>query len=300
MNTEDAPIVESSTSQKRKRASRGPNQVRTGAIMYVTRIGDDGLPVEPKAVAAKFRSACGFILREEVSITLRDWRKLEKSTIKKIWGRIGESFKFPKGTEEAVEKAAFISMGKKFRNWKSDLNKKYVQQNKIPEPKKMGKITKAEWEEFVAQKTAPEAKELSEARSEQAKKNIYPHHLGSSGYAPKVEVWRRIISEAIEAGTFDPLLQDCDERTINWILGRANLTDEGKLQHPELVAEVVKKVGEIVEKQKKGAFKPRRENDQLTAALGNPEHGGRVRGVSSQISLKEAFPQYADSYKKHK
>jgi hypothetical protein len=45
----------------------------------------------------------------------------------------------------------------------------------------MGKITQSKWEEFVKQKTEPEALAISDKFAEISKKNIYPHHLGSSG-----------------------------------------------------------------------------------------------------------------------
>ena len=39
-----------------------------------------------------------------------------------------------------------------------------------------------------------------------------------------------------------------------------------------------------------------RENDELTRALGNPEHGGRVRGRGVGVSWKEGFSQDEDRY----
>jgi hypothetical protein len=50
----------------------------------------------------------------------------------------------------------------------------------------MGKITQAQWEEFVKQKTDPGALAISDKFAEISKKNINPHHLGSSGYVTKV------------------------------------------------------------------------------------------------------------------
>jgi hypothetical protein len=67
------------------------------------------------------------------------------------------------------------------------------------------------------------------------------------------------------------------------------LTEDDKLLHPELVGEVSTKNQEYAEKRKKGEFEPRRENDILTAALGNPEHTGRVQGISSKISWRRRF-----------
>jgi hypothetical protein len=55
---------------------------------------------------------------------------------------------------------------------------------------------------------------------------------------------------------------------------------------------------QIIEKEKTGEFVTRREHDELTAALGNAEHSGRVRGQSSRTSWKVGFPKESKSYKK--
>jgi hypothetical protein len=46
-------------------------------------------------------------------------------------------------------------------------------------PKHMGKITEAQWKEFVQQKTDHKALAISNEFTEMSKKNIYPHHMGS-------------------------------------------------------------------------------------------------------------------------
>jgi hypothetical protein len=61
-------------------------------------------------------------------------------------------------------------------------------------PKHMGKITQAQWKEFVKYKTVPEALAISDKFAEILKKNIYPHHLASSGYVYKVGEWKKKLS----------------------------------------------------------------------------------------------------------
>ena len=39
-----------------------------------------------------------------------------------------------------------------------------------------------------------------------------------------------------------------------------------------------------------GRFQPERENDELTRALGNKEHGGRTRGMEGSVPWKYGFP----------
>jgi hypothetical protein len=72
---------------------------------------------------------------------------------------------------------------------KLDLNRKYEKKQLVS--KHMGKITQAQWEEFVKQKTDPEAPAITDKFAEISKKNIYPHHLGSSGYVGKLVDWNK-------------------------------------------------------------------------------------------------------------
>jgi hypothetical protein len=60
---------------------------------------------------------------------------------------------------------------------------------------------------------------------------------------------------------------------------------EGRTKYNEpKVKEVEKRILEISAVVKSESFKPRRERDILIEALGNPEHCGHVRGVSSRQS----------------
>jgi hypothetical protein len=55
----------------------------------------------------------------------------------------------------------------------------------------------------------------------------------------------------------------------------------------------------VAAKQHKGLLKPRRERDILTTDLGNPEHPGCVRGISSKEGWKEGFGlEWEGEYKK--
>jgi hypothetical protein len=64
------------------------------------------------------------------------------------------------------------------------MNRKYVTKQLVS--KHMGKITLAQWEEFVKHKTELEALTFSDKIFKILKKNIYPHHLGSSRHVGKV------------------------------------------------------------------------------------------------------------------
>jgi hypothetical protein len=85
---------------------------------------------------------------DNVSITIQDWRLMLETTKEQLWRNITEKIKYLDGVdEEFVKSATLISMGQLFRRWKSDMNRKYVKKKLVP--KHMGKITQAQWEEFV-------------------------------------------------------------------------------------------------------------------------------------------------------
>jgi len=58
-----------------------------------------------------------------------------------------------------------------------------------------------------------------------------------------------------------------------------------------IVEEAAKNIFKVTAKQQAGEFKPQREKDVLTVALGNLEHPGHVRGISSKEGWKEGFGQ---------
>ena len=56
------------------------------------------------------------------------------------------------------------------------------------------------------------------------------------------------------------------------------------------------KLLDAIEDARKGVFTPNRENDELTRALGNPEHPGRTRGMGV-IPWYEGFSDWNDDYR---
>jgi hypothetical protein len=92
------------------------------------------------------------------------------------------------------------------------MNTNYVKKGLVP--KHMGKIIEAQWKEFIQQKTDPKALAISNEFAEMLKKNIYPDHIGSSGYVSKIPKWKKKTEEAICVGNPN-LVVDIEERTMN-------------------------------------------------------------------------------------
>jgi hypothetical protein len=212
---------------------------------------------------------------------------------------VKEKFVYPEGTENAGRTFAEGLCERALGNWRSTLNTEFVQKGKDAR-NVYGNIPLAVWEEFVDQKKTTEAVALSVQQKEKAMKVVEnPHRLGSGGYAAKMAKWRKEEEERRVAG-LPTIFEGMDERSRNWILARVPaIAPDGNvsLQKPS-TEQIYQKLEELAEMQKKGLFVPDMEKDMLTAAIGTPEHPGRVRGISSTLPWGKAFREHRSSYKK--
>ena len=129
----------------------------------------------------------------------------------------------------------------------------------------------------MAQKTSPEALELSARNTELTKRNKHHHHLGPSGYYAKEEQFRKMDEESTTTGNND--VTNLKVRSRNWIYARSTKSSGGNLKFdkPE-TQEVVSRILKYAEDNKKGSFNPSKERDELSLGLGNKEHIGRTKG----------------------
>jgi hypothetical protein len=153
------------------------------------------LPSEPPEARKAFKRTSGFQVRDNVPITITDWRQVPTTIKEKIWSNMKEKIKVPASADDVVKSMMLMTMGRLFSKWKSELNRNYMKKGLVQ--KLMGKITEAQWKEFVQQKTDPKALAISNEFAKMWKKNIYPHHMGSSRYVGKILEWKKKIEEAV-------------------------------------------------------------------------------------------------------
>ena len=135
----------------------------------------------------------------------------------------------------------------------------------------------------MAQKTTPKALVLSARNTELAKRNQHHHHLGLDGYYGKEEKLRKMEDEATTSENFN--LKGLNIRSINWILGRSTEASGSSLKFDNPVTEeTVSKILKYAEDKEKGSFKPSRERDELSLALGNPELTGCTRRLGKRTT----------------
>jgi hypothetical protein len=279
-----------------KRGEHGRHKVRK-KVHAIHKIGAHGEPLEPKEVIGKFSNQCSCIAREYVPITYFNWKKVPADIKGVMWGEVLRRFRYPEDQfdEDLCKTHALSVAGKAMRNLRTNLNTEFVKKGKEPF-QKYNFIKKDVWEEFVEKVTSKEAKEKGEKFSELAKRNTIPHHLGVTGYAGKRKQWEEEEKKAAEAGQKNPL-EDVSERGRHYFYARRpKKLKEGMSKYNEPQTEEAEKaLLAVAEAKRRGEFQPRRDHDELTEALGNPEHRGRVRGVSSMCSWKSVDKWQSDS-----
>ena len=63
------------------------------------------------------------------------------------------------------------------------------------------------------------------------------------------------------------------------------------------IAKITTDLEDAIKKVRNGLYIPDRENDELSLALENPKHVGRVRGLGGGVNMKEAWPECTDTYR---
>src|SRR3954463_558641 len=139
---------------------------------------------------------------------------------------------------------------------------------------------------------------MLETNKKNAAKKKHQHRTGSGGYLKAKPAWDKSEHDLLEKGiTPETWLWSPHGKT--WFFGAGGSLDPetGKLVwNDRKLDATVKKLREYFAASAAGTFVPDRENNELTEALGNPEHPGRTRGTAGSVPWKYGFPD-AGGYK---
>jgi hypothetical protein len=160
-------------------------------VHAILRIGPHGEPLEPQSVIGTFSNQCSCIVREHVSITYLDWKKVPKELKDKVWTDIKKYFQYPldQFNEDLCRGHALFIAGRTLCTLQSRLNNYYVKKGKTPF-EDYNFIKWHVWDEFAEKMSTDEVKAKSKKSSDLTKKNELSHHLGMMGYAGKRPRWR--------------------------------------------------------------------------------------------------------------
>ena len=202
--------------------------------------------------------------------------------------------------KETVKQWTLKRMAIQFQTWKKKLWDKY----KKEDPVFTGRLEKIRphWAAFKAYKKSSTAQSRSAINKINAGKKKYHHRLGTGGYKTAIPKW-----EAFEAGLIVrgiiPQTADWPLRSKFWLFAHGAVLDEetgrivAKGKWKEKIETITPLLIDAIDRVRKGTYIPDREKDELTLALGNPEHVGRVRTAGTGVTLKEAFPECAGNYR---
>lgn len=277
--------------------------------MYkITEVSELGKPIAPKKIADKFVSQCGAIVRDNVPISYREWKGREDNpyvvpnTLKDmLWNDILKHFTLPEDVDANLVKGFTLSqMATQLQNYKKRLDRDFIKKNRTPNWDEYPKV-KNHWKSFVEYKKGEvHAKKSVQGKKSAGNKGPYNHRLGRGGYAVAIPKWRKMEAD-LEAKGIVTAVWDWPDRSKNWYYahgGRLN-PEDGTLEFPpslrEKALELMKKIADV----KAGRLKVDREIDELTMALGNPEHPGRCRGYGV-VPWKFAFKRNIDTYRSRK
>ncbi|XP_071681949.1 uncharacterized protein [Lolium perenne] len=276
--------------------------------------------MEPAKAAKTFRNQCRVMVRDRIPITVREWNKSKKVPESefvadrfkgKLFDDLMAHFTLPElesqiemdKQREKVKKWALQKMGELFWQWKKRLWVAYKQDKKPP--KFEGYLAKQDhnWEAFLKYKTSDDAEELSKKNKKNADEKEYHHKTGRGGYKKAMPKWAEQEAEMQRNGIIpEPIRENWDLRARNWFLVHGCEYDmrTGNLVQSDSKVKVPReKWLEVTVDIKSGKLKfvPDRENDLLTFVLGNPEKGGRTRGLGPSYPWSIGFPSDMETYR---
>ena len=269
--------------------------MRSDERFEITAIARDGMPMEPIRTKEAFVAQCRVLVRDKIPISIQQWLKLAKedpevsyvSDMQKddLWTALKENFTLPLEEdpekpvkEQLIKSHALKKMEELFRRWKNELKTSFVDKEKTAEFIGRYEKIRDHWPAFVAHKTSDKSSKTSAIDKINVAKKEHHHRTGSGGYLKARPLWAKAENDLVDKGV-EPETLNWQDRCRTWffgvggtlgpVSGKCVWTDE-QLRIP------VTRLQEYIDAAQQGTFVPDRENDELTMALGNPEHPRRT------------------------
>lgn len=273
----------------------------------ITEVDEEGQPKAPAGIKTRLVNQCGYLVRESIPIKYRLWKKTKKtdrideivpdSEKEMIWQEVSKHFGFPSGKEGAVKKWAFQKMAIQFQTFKKNLIKNYVKKGLTPNFDKCWKKQRMWWNDFVNYKSSADSLAASQHAKEISERRTQSHHLGSGGYDAAIPKWEKMEADIIAKGIVPQTLSWPKRARYYFYAHGGRLDPEtGAFITSDAIREATQRLNEALRLSEEGSFQPNRENDELTYALGNPEHTGRTRGIGV-VPWKRGFAADLETYR---
>ncbi|KAL5191946.1 hypothetical protein HKD37_04G011140 [Glycine soja] len=223
----------------------------------------------------KLRTYLGIVARDKVDITYENWKEVPTAQKDLIWEDIQTEFDIPEASNSRTKR-------KLLQTFKSDLTRKRAlatDQDGVEDIvcDKYG-IRKEKWAQFCQTRRDPSWEDVHIKAQAIQKQNTAPHVLSRGGY----DYLEQKLLEAAQSGNVDGVINPPSpvRRHVKWKMARTKKTGE-------MTTEATKEIAEKIATQ--GSFVPHGRQDVLVAAIGRPEHPGRVRATGAGVTIKQYF-----------
>ncbi|KAM0878024.1 hypothetical protein ACQ4PT_035131 [Festuca glaucescens] len=209
--------------KKKERKDQKP-MVLANTTDEITKVSENGLPLEPTDVAAGYGTQLGCIIRESMSINMKHFRsEANEHLVDNCLTKLHRRYMFPakyKNLERSnkVNKLAITKMSNALSSWRSRVK------NKIEKGESWEKISRgepmldeAEFKIFKAEMASDEAKSWTKWGQQMRDQNIGVHRLGSSGYRGKLPIWAAEDTELERLGKDNPWLKIMDLQLMYFV-----------------------------------------------------------------------------------
>ncbi|KAH1215355.1 hypothetical protein GmHk_13G036513 [Glycine max] len=240
----------------------------------------------------KLRTYLGIVARDKVDITYENWKEVPTAQKDLIWEDIQAEFDIPEASDSRTKRKLLQTVRERWRQFKSDLTRKWAlaaDQDGVEDTvcDKYG-ISKEKWAQFCQTRRDPSWEDVRMKAQAIQKQNTAPHVLSRGGYdyleqKLLAEKTKKKMQEAAQSGSIDGVIDPPSpvKRHVKWKMARMKKTGE---MMTEAAKEIAEKIDSFEEQATQGSFVPQGRQDVLAAAIGRPEHPGRVRGIGAGTS----------------
>ncbi|KAL5134669.1 hypothetical protein HKD37_03G007770 [Glycine soja] len=231
----------------------------------------------------KLRIYLGIVAHDKVDITYENWKEAE--------------FDIPEASDSRTKRKLLQTVGERWRQFKSDLTRKWAlaaDQDGVEDTVcDKYDISKEKWSQFCQTRRDPSWEDVRMKAQAIQKQNTAPHVLSRGGYdyleqKLLAEKTKKKMQEAAQSGSVDGVIDPPSpvRRHVKWKMARTKKTGE---MTTEAAKEIAEKIDSFEEQATQGSFVPHGRQDVLAAAIGRPEHPGRVRGIGAGVTIKQYF-----------
>ncbi|KAL5187111.1 hypothetical protein HKD37_05G012846 [Glycine soja] len=245
----------------------------------------------------KLRTYLGIVARDKVDVTYDTWKEVPTAQKDLIWEDIQAEFEILEASDSRTKKKIIQIVGERWRQFKSDLTRKWAlgadkdgADDIVCE--KYG-ISKEKWTQFCQTRRDPSWEDVRKKAQASQKQNTAPHVLSRGGYEYleeklMAEKTKKRLEEAAQSGSTEGIIDPPSpiRRHVKWKIARTKKTGQ---MTSEAAKEIADRIESLDEQASQGSFIPHGRQDILTAAIGRPEHPGRVRAVGAGVTIKQYF-----------